>query len=82
MAQRGDIVVGISTSGESRNIVKAVESAKELGCFTVGLLGRSGGVLKGMVDLPILVASDKTARVQECHLLIIHMVCEMIEEAF
>lgn len=82
LADRGDIVIGISTSGESRNIVKAVESAKELGCFTVGLLGRSGGVLKSMVDLPIVVSADKTARVQECHLLIIHMVCEMIEEEF
>jgi D-sedoheptulose 7-phosphate isomerase len=82
LADKGDIVVGISTSGESRNIVKAVESAKESGCFTVGLLGRGGGVLKGIVDLPIVVSSDNTARVQECHLLIIHMVCEMIEEEF
>lgn len=82
LADSGDIVVGISTSGESRNIVKGIESAKESDCFTVGLLGRSGGVLKGIVDLPIVVASDNTARVQECHLLIIHMVCEMIEEEF
>jgi D-sedoheptulose 7-phosphate isomerase len=82
LADRGDIVVGISTSGESRNIVKGFESAKESGCFTIGLLGRGGGALKGIVDLPIVVASDSTARVQECHILIIHMVCEMIEEAF
>jgi D-sedoheptulose 7-phosphate isomerase len=80
LANKGDLVIAISTSGNSANIIKAVETAKENGCFTVGLLGKDGGRLKDNVDLPVIIPVENTARVQECHILIVHMICEIIEE--
>lgn len=76
-----DIFMGISTSGNSENVLRAIHEAKEKGAFTVGLLGHGGGKIMQAVDLPIVVPSDITARVQECHIVIIHILCEMIEEA-
>lgn len=76
----GDLVVGISTSGNSPNIIKALEAANARGAVTVGLTGRSGGRLKQTCDICICVPSDITARIQEAHLLIEHMVCQRIEE--
>lgn len=80
LANEGDLVVGLSTSGTSVNIVKGLQKAKGMECSTVGLLGRDGGTVKDVVDLPLIVPVNDTARVQECHIIIIHIVCQMIEE--
>lgn len=80
LVKQGDVVVGISTSGNSENIIKAIIRAKELGAYTVGLLGKDGGKIKDLCDLSIVVPSNVTARVQECHILIGHTVCELVEE--
>jgi D-sedoheptulose 7-phosphate isomerase len=80
LAREGDLVVGLSTSGTSVNIVKGLQKAKEMRCSTVGLLGRDGGTVKDVVDLSLIVPVNDTARVQECHIIIIHIVCQMIEE--
>lgn len=80
LAREGDLVVGISTSGNSPNVLTALEKAGECGCYTVALLGGSGGKIKDIADLPIIVPSADTPRIQECHILIGHMVCEMWEE--
>ncbi len=77
----GDVLVAITTSGTSKNIVMAVEEAKKRGVRTIGLLGGSGGVLKDMCDASVVVPSTVTARIQESHILIGHIWCEMIEEA-
>ncbi|MBK9183814.1 MAG: SIS domain-containing protein [Ignavibacteria bacterium] len=77
----GDVLVAITTSGTSKNIVMAVEEAKKRGVLTIGLLGGSGGVLKDMCDASVVVPSTVTARIQESHILIGHIWCEMIEEA-
>jgi D-sedoheptulose 7-phosphate isomerase len=82
LAQKGDIVVGISTSGNSENVIKGILKAKELGCYTVGLLGKNGGKIKEISDLNIIVPSNNTPRIQECHILIGHIVCELIDEVF
>jgi D-sedoheptulose 7-phosphate isomerase len=75
----GDLLVGISTSGDSHNVVLAVEKAKELGLRTVGFLGGDGGKLKAMVDLAILVPSQDTARIQEAHIAVGHVICDVAE---
>ncbi|MFZ5649811.1 MAG: D-sedoheptulose-7-phosphate isomerase [Bacillota bacterium] len=80
LVKPGDLVVGISTSGNSPNVVKALQLAKEKGALTVGLTGRHGGKLGNVCDLCIKVPSDVTARIQEAHILIGHIVCEMIDE--
>lgn len=82
LGRPGDLFIGISTSGNSPNIVKAVESAKELGLKTLGLLGRDGGKLKGLVDDPLVVPSSVTARIQEVHQMIYHFWCEAIDARF
>ena len=80
-AQAGDIAVAISTSGNSVNVIEAVQCARRLGVFTIGLTGASGGRLRDAVDVLISVPSDETPRVQECHLLIGHSLCEAVERA-
>ncbi len=80
LAKKGDLVVGISTSGNSKNVIRGILKAKEIGCYTVGLLGKGGGKLKSLVDLAIVVPSNNTQRVQECHILIGHIVCEILDE--
>lgn len=79
MMNEGDILFGISTSGNSKNVVKAFEQAKELGGKTVLLAGKDGGVLKNMADVGIVVPCDVTAHVQEVHICIYHILCEIIE---
>ncbi len=76
-----DVVVGISTSGNSANIIKGIEAAKDLHAKTVGFLGRNGGAMKELVDHQILVRSEYTDRTQEAHILIGHYLCEVIENA-
>lgn len=77
----GDVVIGISTSGNSTNIIKAFDKAKEIGAFTVGLLGKDGGMLKNKSDVCILVECNKTPHVQESHITIIHILCGLVEKA-
>lgn len=80
LGRRGDLLIAISTSGNSGNVIRAVEEANELGILTVGLLGRDGGRLLSMCSQSIVVASNVTARIQECHILIGHTLCGIIEE--
>lgn len=74
-----DVLIAISTSGTSRNVVLAVEEAKRRGVQTIGLLGGSGGVLRELCDACVVVPSSVTARIQESHILVGHIWCEMIE---
>lgn len=75
-----DIFIGISTSGNSENVLRAVEVAKNKGAKTAALLGKDGGKIGKIVDYPVIVPSEVTARVQESHILLIHIMCEIIEE--
>lgn len=81
LAQPGDVAVAISTSGNSQNVIEGVNCARKLGLFTIGLTGSSGGRLRGLVDALIAVPSDETPRIQECHILIGHALCDAIEHA-
>lgn len=76
-----DMVVGISTSGNSANVLRAITAAKALGAYTVGMTGNRGGKLAALCDLTIAVPSSVTARVQEAHILIGHILCEMLDTA-
>lgn len=80
LCKKGDVVLGISTSGTSKNVVAGLLKAKELGGKTIALTGRSGGKLKQICDLCICVPSDKTSRIQESHLLIEHIVSMIVED--
>lgn len=75
-----DIVVGLSTSGNSRNVIRAIEVAKTMGIYTLGLTGEGGGAMADLCDDCIRVPSGHTARIQEMHIAIGHMICEIIEE--
>jgi len=75
-----DLLIAISTSGNSGNVIRAVEEARKLGMQTIGLLGRDGGKLGSLCSHCIVVPSHITARIQECHILIGHTLCEMIEQ--
>ncbi|MBF0360110.1 MAG: D-sedoheptulose 7-phosphate isomerase [Oligoflexia bacterium] len=79
LASSGDVLLAISTSGNSKNVIRAVEVAKKKGLKTIGLLGKNGGELKGLVDIPIVIKSDLAERVQEMHIKIIHVMVEGIE---
>ena len=81
LAAPGDMVVGISTSGNSPNVLKALQLARERGCRTVGLLGRDGGNIKDACNLALVVPSDDTPRIQEGHIAFIHIVCDIVEKA-
>ncbi len=80
LGKPGDMAVGLSTSGKSPNIIAAARAAKERSLFTVGFTGESGGELRSVVDLLIAVPSQTTARIQEMHSLLGHILCEGIEE--
>jgi D-sedoheptulose 7-phosphate isomerase len=77
--ERGDVLVAITTSGNSRNIVRAVEEARGLGLTSLALLGRDGGSTKGMADIELVVPGDSTARIQEAHKFLLHVLCEIAE---
>lgn len=79
---KGDVLVGLSTSGNSGNIVKAFEIAKEKGIITVGFTGLSGGTMKSLSDFLINVPSTDTPRIQEAHILIGHIICQLVEEKY
>lgn len=78
--REGDILVGISTSGNSLNVVKALKKANELGLTTVGFTGSKGGEMNSICDIMIKVPSDDTPRIQEVHILVGHIICQLIEE--
>jgi D-sedoheptulose 7-phosphate isomerase len=80
LAKKGDVLVGISTSGNSANIVKAFEMAASMGVITVGFTGANGGKMKNMANYLINVPSNTTPRIQESHILVGHIICELVEE--
>lgn len=80
LGRAGDVLVGISTSGNSRNVIRAVEEARAMGIQVIGLLGRDGGTLRELCDVAIVVPSQVTARIQESHILIGHTLCGLIEQ--
>lgn len=82
LAKPGDLAFGISTSGNSRNVLEGLEKAKELGCKTIGLLGCDGGRIAEVTDLSITVPCKNTPRVQESHITIGHILCGLIETEF
>lgn len=81
LGRSGDCLLGISTSGNSRNVIRAAEAARAAGIHVIGLLGRDGGRLLDLCDIPILVPSATTARIQEAHIFIGHTLCAMVERA-
>jgi D-sedoheptulose 7-phosphate isomerase len=81
LAAPGDIVVGLSTSGNSPNVLKALNTARERGCRTIGLLGKDGGSITSACDLSLVVPFKNTPRIQEGHITIIHIVCDLVEKA-
>ena len=80
MGRENDILIGISTSGNSNNILNACDEANKLGMITIAFTGKDGGKLKGMCDLMINVPSEDTPRIQESHIMIGHIICEIVEE--
>jgi D-sedoheptulose 7-phosphate isomerase len=78
--QKGDIAIGISTSGNSPNVLKGIEAARECGLITIAWSGGTGGKLAGLVDHPFVVPSTVTARIQESHITLGHVLCELVEE--
>ena len=79
-ARKGDGVVAISTSGNSRNVIKGLEAAREIGCATFALLGRDGGRIAHMVDEALVIPSQETPHIQELHIAVIHLLCHIVEE--
>jgi len=77
--QPGDVLICLSTSGSSRNVQRALEEAKQRGVVTIALLGRDGSVTKGMAEIELLVRGENTARIQEAHMLLLHVICEAVE---
>lgn len=82
IGNKGDVLVGLSTSGNSGNIVKAFEVAKEKGIITVGFTGLSGGTMKSLSDYLINIPSTDTPRIQESHILVGHIICQLVEEKY
>ena len=82
LAVAGDVAVGISTSGNSQSILEALTVARKMGVFTIGLTGASGGRMRELVDVLIAAPSKETPRIQECHILVGHALCDAVEQAF
>jgi len=80
LASPGDVLIGISTSGHSRNVKRALEVGKAIGTRTIGLLGRDGGEIAPLVELTLTVPGDTTPRIQEAHLLMVHILCDLVEK--
>ena len=81
LARPGDVAVGITTSGNSPNVVEGILCARKLGLFTIALTGSTGGRLRDLADVLIAVPSDETPRIQECHILFGHALCDAVEQA-
>jgi D-sedoheptulose 7-phosphate isomerase len=82
IGEKGDVLVGLSTSGNSANIIKAFEVAKEKGIITIGFTGLTGGVMKGISDHLINIPSTDTPRIQESHIMVGHIICQLVEEKY
>jgi len=82
LANSGDVIIGISTSGNSKNVVSALKLGQELGCKTVGLTGRDGGAMNDVCDINMVVPSNNTPRIQEMHILFGHTICQIIDNNF
>lgn len=82
LVNRGDVVIGITTSGNSANVIKGIEKAKEIGAKTVVLTGRNGGKIDGLADVTFKAPSDDTPRIQEVHITVGHIICELVEKEF
>ena len=81
LGKAGDVAVGISTSGNSPNVIRALEAAKSKSIFTVALTGAGGGKMKDVADCTLAIPSKETPRIQECHILTGHILCEIVEES-
>lgn len=79
LGQKGDVLVAITTSGKSKNILRALEEGRKLGLTTVALLGRDGGPARGMAEIELLVRSENTARIQEAHKFLLHVICSLVD---
>ncbi|OGG59308.1 phosphoheptose isomerase [Candidatus Kaiserbacteria bacterium RIFCSPHIGHO2_02_FULL_49_16] len=79
LGKKGDVVVGISTSGNSPNVLEAMREARTRGCMTIGMTGKNGKALRELTDISVSVSSDETPRIQEAHILAWHIVCELVE---
>lgn len=82
IANEGDVLIALSTSGNSTNIIHALEKAKEKGMLTIGLTGKSGGKMKSICDILFNVPSEDTPRIQESHIMIGHIICQLVEEKY
>jgi len=82
LANKGDLLIGISTSGNSDNIISALNTAKELGCTTIGFSGRDGGQMNKVCNVNLIVPSNDTPRIQEMHILFGHTLCQIVDDAF
>ncbi|MEA1914360.1 MAG: SIS domain-containing protein, partial [Campylobacterota bacterium] len=82
LANKGDMIIGISTSGNSHNVLNALKMANNLDCMTLGLSGRNGGAMNDVCDINLIVPSDDTPRIQEMHILFGHIICQAIDDAF
>lgn len=81
-AKEGDVVIGISTSGNSKNVYLALALAKRKGCYTAAFLGKDGGTIKDICDLPLVVAVKDTPHVQACHIFMGHCMCDLVDQAY
>ena len=79
LVSNGDIIIGISTSGNSKNVQNGLITSKQKGAITIGLLGNDGGIIKNYVDIQIIIKSSSTAKIQEAHRVIYHIICELVE---
>ena len=82
LANKGDLIIGISTSGNSKNILNALEISREHGCQTLGFSGRDGGLMNELCDINLVVPSNDTPRIQEMHILFGHIICQIIDNEF
>ena len=82
LGKEGDVFIGISTSGNSKNIIEAIKKAKEKNIKVITLLGKDGGKMKNAGDINIIIPSNNTPRVQEMHIMVLHMICQIIDEGY
>ena len=82
LANKNDVVIGISTGGSSPNVISALKLANEIGCKTIGFSGRGGGEFNELCDVNLIAVADDTPRIQEMHILIGHTICHLIDQAF
>ena len=82
LANEGDVLIGISTGGSSTNVTSALKLAKELGCSAIGLSGKDGGQFNALCDVNLIAIAEDTPRIQEMHILIGHIICHLIDQAF